>query len=249
MVDSIKRFPTTQEIKASMETAGATIEGAEYLASRVRELATKSKFLSKNPELKENIIAAVDKFVDYVRFKLTVNGQPWSGQQVETSDLKNMQNNLAEAAVKEMAGKVSDVKVDYAISADGHYVRGYSSSNGAVSPETVSNLDKVFNAWLASKDHVIKGGFIYHVDDKVQNESTKISPEEIKKLMDEGGLKDYMANKGITIQARERDYPGEEKTAEITKDADLAVKVVDKVNEAEGLDRPDADTGPGVSAH
>lgn len=182
-----KRFPTTQEIKSSMETAGATIEGAEYLASRVRELATKSKFLAKNPELKENIIAAVDKFVDYVRFKLTVNGQPWSGQEIETSDLKNMQNNLAEAAVKQMAGKVSDVKVDYAISADGHYVRGYSASDGAVEPETVSNLDKVFNAWLASKDYVIKGGFIYHANDQVQNEKTRVGPETIKKLMDEGG--------------------------------------------------------------
>ncbi|MDR3504129.1 MAG: hypothetical protein P4L79_16295 [Legionella sp.] len=245
----IKRFPTTEEIKSSMETAGATIEGAEYLASRVRELATKSKFLGKNPELKENIIAAVDKFVDYVRFKLTVNGQPWSGQQVETSDLKNMQNNLAEAAVKEMAGKVSDVKVDYAISADGHYVRGYSSSDGGVAPETVSNLDKVFNAWLASNDCVIKGGFIFKANDPVQNEKTRVSPEEIKKLMDEGGLEEYMANKGIKIQTRERNYPGEEKAAEITKDAEHAVETVTKVNKEEDLEGPEADTGPGVSAH
>ncbi|CAM4506306.1 MAG: hypothetical protein LEGION0403_FIIPPAGN_02580 [Legionella sp.] len=243
-----KRFPTTQEIKSSMETAGATIEGAEYLASRVRDLATKSKFLAKNPELKENIIAAVDKFVDYVRFKLTVNGQPWSGQEVETSDLKNMQANLADAAVKEMAGKVSDIKVDYAVSADGHYIRGYSSSDGAVSPETVSNLDKVFNAWLASKDHVIKGGFIYHVDDKVQSEGTRVTQEEIKALMDEGGLKDYMANKGITLQTRERDYPGESKAAEALKDAEVAVEVVAKANQDEGLEGPEADTGPGVSA-
>ncbi|WP_058533996.1 hypothetical protein [Legionella saoudiensis] len=247
MVD--KRFPTTEEIKSSMETAGATIEGAEYLASRVRELATKSKFLSKNPELKDNIIAAVDKFVDYVRFKLTVNGQPWSGQQVETSDLKNMQNNLAEAAVKEMAGKVSDVRVDYAISADGHYVRGYSSSDGAVPPETVSNLDKVFNAWLASKDYVIKGGYIYNANDQVQSEKTRISPEEVKKLMDEGGLKEYMADKGINIQTRERNYPGEEKAAEIKKDAEHAVEVVAKANQDEGLEGPEVDTGPGVSAH
>ncbi|USQ14006.1 hypothetical protein J2N86_01270 [Legionella lytica] len=243
------RFPTTQEVKSAMETAGTTIDGAEYLASRVRDLATKSKFLSKNPELKENIIAAVDKFADYVRFKLTVNGQPWSGQQLETSDLKNMQNNLADAAVREMAGKVSDIKVDYAVSAGGHYVRGYSSSDGAVPPETVGTLDKVFNAWLASKDHVIKGGFIYHIDDKVQNESTRISQDEIQKLMDEGGLKDYMANKGITIQTRERNYPGEEKAAEVAKDAEHAVEVVAKVNAEEGLEGPEADTGPGVSAH
>ncbi|MFJ1269739.1 hypothetical protein ACD661_14335 [Legionella lytica] len=244
-----QRFPTTQEIKPAMETAGATIEGAEYLSSRVSDLASKSKFLAKNPELKDNIIAAVEKFVDYVRFKLTVNGQPWSGQEVETSDLKNMQANLADAAVKEMAGKVSDIKVDYAISAQGHYIRGYSSSEGAVSPDTVNNLDKVFNAWLASKDHVIKGGFIYPMDAKEQNEGTRATPEQIKKLMDEGGLKDYMANKGITLQTKERDYPGETKAVEAEKEAEFAVGRVAKINEDEGLEGPEADTGHGVSAH
>lgn len=242
------RFPTTDEIKVSMETAGSSVEGAEYLASRVRDLADRSKYLSKNPELKENIIAAVDKYVDYVRFKLMANGQPWSGQQVETSDLKNMQNNIAAAAAKELSGKLTDVKIDYAVSEKGHYVRGYSSSSREVGPETVSNLDKIFNAWLATKDYVIKGGFIYNAKDTVQNESTRINPETIKEMMKEGGLEAFMTEKGVNAQTRERAYPGEEQQAQVKHDAEVAVeRAKSYAEEAEGPDvEPENDVSAGI---
>lgn len=240
------RFPTTDEIGVAMELAGSTIEGAEYLAFRIRELADKSNELNKNSGLKNNIIAAVDKYVEYVKFKLTANGQPWSGQEIEVSDLKNMQNNIAAAAVKELSGELADLKIDYAVSSEGHYVRGYSSDNGGVSVDTVSNLDKIFNAWLAAKDYVIKDGFIYNAQDMVQSEHTRVNADIIKQLIADGGLKEFMTAKGISnIEVRERPYPGEEKVVQAKQDAEAAVKDVQRyANEDEG---PEANVGAGVS--
>lgn len=210
----ISRFPSTTEIQSAMEMAGASIEGAEYLLSRIKVLADNSKLLSKSPELKANVIAAVEQFAAYVKLKLTANGQPWSGQQVETSDLKNMQKNIAASAVKELAGKLTDVKLDYAVSAEGHYVRGYSADSGALDSQAVESLDQLFNAWLASKDYIIKGGYLYNANDSVQDENTRVSADVVKKLMAEGGLSEFMEAKGFNTLTKARDYPGEQVQAQ-----------------------------------
>lgn len=240
------RFPSTTEIKSAMEMAGASIEGTEYLVSRIKTLADNSKLLSKSPELRANVIAAIEQFAEYVKFKLTANGQPWSGQQVETSDLKNMQKNIAASAVKELAGKLTDVKLDYAVSAQGHYVRGYSAGSGALDSKSVESLDQLFNAWLASKDYIIKGGYLYNANDSVQGENTRIGADVVKKLMAEGGLQEFMEAKGFNASMNARDYPGEQVQAK--QDVESAVQQTSRVAEeqapgVEAEEAPSAGTG------
>lgn len=238
------RFPSTTEIKSAMEMAGGSIEGTEYLVSRIKKLADSSKLLSKSPELKANVIAAIEQFAEYVKFKLTANGQPWSGQRVESSDLKNMQKNIAESAVKELTGKLTSVKLDYAVSEKGHYVRGYSADSGALDSKSVESLDQLFNAWLASKDYIIKGGFLYNANDSVQSENTRISPDVVKKLMAEGGLAEFMAEKGFNASMKVRDYPGEQKETQAKQKVESAVEQASRVSEER---EPDVEPASRVS--
>ncbi|MGC1181521.1 hypothetical protein [Legionella sp.] len=226
----LSRFPSTNEIKSAMEMAGSTIEGAEYLAFRVKDLADNAKFLNKSPELKKNIISAIEKFVEYDKFKLTVTNQPWSGQYVEASSLINMQKNMAASAAKELVGKLTEVKLDYALSENGHYVRGYSSNNEVLDSDSVASLDMLFNAWLASKDYIIKGGYLYNVNDTTQNENTRINANVVKNLMAEGGLQEFMAEKGIHAVMNPREYPEEQKEAQAQYDVDAAIKEVTQVS-------------------
>lgn len=216
------RFPATKEITSAMEMA-VSIEAAQYLAERVTKLANESKFLNKSPELKANIIAAIQKFADYMTFKLTTNGQPWSGQQVESSSLKNMQRNIADYATKELSGKVSDVKLDYAVSNDGHYVRAYSSSNGALDSQSVASMDQLLNAWFAENDYVVKGGYLYRSNDTVQNESTRASPEVVKNLLSSGGLQTYLEEKGFNATMKEREYPSQRKETQAKQEVTSAM--------------------------
>ncbi|EHL30769.1 hypothetical protein [Legionella drancourtii] len=244
------RFPSTTEIKSAMEMAGSSIEGTEYLVSRIKKLAENSKLLSKSPELKANVIAAIEQFAEYVKFKLTTHGQPWSGQRIETSDLKNMQKNIAESAAKELTGKLSEVKLDYAVSEKGHYVRGYSSNNGALDSKSVESLDKLFNAWLASKDYVIKGGYLYSANDSVQGENMRISADVVKKLMAEGGLQEFMAEKGFNTSMKARDYPGEQKEAQAQQEVEYAVEQANRVSEERAPDVvPEEAPNAGVGRH
>lgn len=249
-IASSSRFPTTDEIKEAMEMAGASIEGAQYLAARVKNLAANSKFMNKSPELRDNIIAAVDKFVEYVEFKLTANGQPWSGQQVETSDLRNMQENIAEAAAKELSGKLTDVRLDYAVSEKGHFVRGYAAGKGALNPEEAETIDKFFNGWLASEGYKIKAGFLYNINAETVEEN-RISEDVVKEKIADGSLEKYMAEKGVNATLRTRDYPGAPKEARVKREVEAAVDkaATARVTEEPSVPEVEPETPQAGSSH
>lgn len=223
VITAMTRFPTTTEIKSAMEMASGSVEAAEYLNAQVKKLAEQSKFLAKNPELKAKVINAMQQFSDYVSFKNTVQGQPWAGQSVEVSEHKNFQNNLADEAIKQVTNKTQNIRMDYAIDEKGHYVRGYSANGEMVSSEAASALDRVFNAWLANNNLVIKGGFIYPTDAS-QIESNRLSAEQVRALISEKGLTSFMEQKGIQVEMKLREYPGARKEAQTKQDVTAAVQ-------------------------
>ncbi len=227
------RFPTSSELKDAMEIAGSSVEAAEYLAQRVNELAENSKVLKKSPDLKQNVLSAVTRFVDYVKFKFLTKEQPWAGQSVETSHMKNMQQNLAEEALNDLDEELTEVRMDYAVSEAGHYVRGYSSENGALEPEAVSAVDKLFNAWLASKNYLIKGGYLYPADSTAQEVSNRLNAETVKNLLADGTLNEYMEQQGIDLDMHTREYPGEQKEAEAKQQVQAAVERAEQAASAE----------------
>lgn len=215
------RFPTIQEIKMAMELAGSTIDGAEYLNTRIKSYAEKLPL-----EVKREVTSALDSFVESVKFKLTAHGQPWSGQQIEVSDFKNMQKNIADSAAKELHGKLTDIRLDYAVNEKGHYIRGYTADSGAMDSESVNALDNLFNAWLATKDYLVKDGYLYNANDLTQDEQNRINPDEIKELMAEGGLQEFMASKGINAVTYLQDYPGKQEEKQAKESLESALEKV-----------------------
>jgi hypothetical protein len=243
-ISTIARFPSTSEIRLGMGMANSK-EGADYLEQRLNELADQSKFMSKSPEVKEHVISAVKQFVHYTDLTYTVNEDFWSGEHVETSKSKNMHKNLAAVSVKELEDKVTDLRFDYAVSQDGHYVRRYISKGQALDYKSVADLDEVFNAWLTSKDYMVKDGYL----SKTSDQKTSLGQDEVKKLLVEEGLKEFLEKKGFNVAIKECSYPGEEKLAKAKQEvASAAVEGVSKATkqsktvEAEPEEAPQAGT-------
>ncbi|MFT4060058.1 MAG: hypothetical protein QM652_10995 [Legionella sp.] len=233
-IRALGTFPSPETIQKIFNVAGLTTEGAWYAHGRITKSADNATCFVKEPGLKKDVLDATARFAEHIELKLTPNGNPHRGQYIETSDQKNLQKNIAEAAAKDLADKLSEeIKLDYAVSEAGHYVRGYSSSNGALDSHFVDSLDKLFNAWLISKDYIIKDGFIYNANDKVQSENTRIDPEIIKQLLEDGGLEEFMLNKGVKAKLRVRDYPGERTEAEKKQEVTSTLKRVEAARVAE----------------
>lgn len=227
-VTTSSRFPSTSEIKEAMVTAGTTIEGADYLVNRVKALADNSKFMSKHPELRDNVIAAVEKFAEYVTFKLTSNAQPWSAQQPETSDFKNMQKNMAEAATEKLGGRLADVKIYYDVSDQGQYTRAYRSSKGALDDNETEVLDNQFSSWLATKGehgYVVKGGYLYDSSTKNFNEDERLSEAQVKEMLADGSLTQHL-EKELVDSVSLQHYSGAQKEARVKQDVEAAIEQI-----------------------
>ncbi len=150
------QFPAIAQIKVAMESAGTSIKAAEYLQSRIQKIADNIKAINKSPELREkadNVLAAVAKFTDYVRFKLSSSDQPWKGEKIASTEEENILKNIASAAFKGMEGKLTNIQLDYAVSEKGHFMRGYSKDGAVLDDDSVKIMDKLFNGWLAEKGY------------------------------------------------------------------------------------------------
>lgn len=215
-----------------LEVAGGHPEAAQYALKQLEAIAERVlKNVKTTQELRDYIGAAmpaVKKFVEYVGFKFAINSQPWSGQKVEVSDVKNIQENMAQDALKNLSDKPMNIRLDYAINQQGNYVRGYSESGVVLKSETVDALDKLFNAWLAGKGYLIKSGYLYNANEAAgQEEKDRIKADVVTALMAEGGLEKYMARQGINVTMTKRNYPGSENTVQLKQEAQAAVSKSD----------------------
>lgn len=246
VVSAGSRLPNTDDIKAAMEVAGKSIEGAEYLVDQVTLCAQNAKSLRKTPELRDNIINAVQRFAELIKFKFLTKGQPWAGDRVETSKDKNLQNNIADAALKDLndaaGNRLPQVVINFAVGKDGHYKRAYTSDKAEINNDKTSALDKIFSAWLASKDLLIKDGFIFNANDQGQKPGTNLAKDEVKTLLADDSLKQFMADKDIKAECKERDYPGEKKEQKISRNASNAIEQLN--NKAAPEPNNDEPSGP-----
>lgn len=220
-------FPTSEAFGLCMETANSR-GGAKYLGQQTDKYLNAAKIPT---EMKNNIKGAMDNFVEKRVLQFSMNGDPWSGQKVNYATEMNMQLNAAEQAIKALNGKLTNVKFDFAVSNAGSYVRGYSSGNGPLDSESVTSLDKLVNAWLATKDggYIVKDGFLYNAMDKVQGENNRINPEKVRELLASSGLQEYLSGKGFDVKMKERAYPGETKEAQVKQDL---ISAANKANSA-----------------
>ncbi|MBI2785940.1 MAG: hypothetical protein HYX60_06405 [Legionella longbeachae] len=234
-------LPAQTELLKAMQTSD-TSEGAQYLSARIHQLVESSKHLNR-PEIIETakkVVAAVDEYAQFVEFRHASRSQLWSGQAPEVSSFKNMQMGIAEQALSKIGSK--DVRFDFAISQDGHFVRGYASPDKdapPMEPTEVQSLDRLFNAWLAEDYQIAtENGYFYKTDSEgnlLKNQ--KMSMAEVDEIMANSAkeFKDYLHEKGgIELTGKQREYPGEQRLDELRRAA--ANKAAERVKETMKMD-------------
>lgn len=251
-----KALPPREDLLKAMQTAENTAKSAQYLRQQVHQVVKNSILLNKKPEsqaLAQQVLKAVDEYTQFVEYKFSQDSQIWSGQKPKPA-LTLIQSRIAEDAIAALSKKnFPSIRFDFAISKEGHFVRGYASTESGAPPleeGTVDALDRLFNAWLANEHRVVtKDGYFYQ--NNPGGNQIKLTVEEVEALMADSAkeFKEYLKQSGVQTElvSRQREYPGEHRLEEIKKAA--AQKAVERViEEAEREEeRPEQpqNVGPG----
>ncbi|KTC86268.1 hypothetical protein [Legionella cincinnatiensis] len=234
-------LPPKPELLKAMQNAEKSPELARYLKERVHDIVENSRFYKKSPEAMEaakEVEKAIDEFVQFVEYKFSQRGQIWLGDLPETSSFKNMQTGIAEKAISNLVEKnYEGIRFDFAISQDGHFVRGYAApgTDAPLEESTVESLDQLFNAWLAKKYQIAtEDGYLFKTDDK-GNHIRKLTVDEVEQLLADSAkdFRDYVRESNVSTEliTRQREYPGEQRLEEKRTRA-AAKKAVEQVIEA-----------------
>lgn len=227
----VKTLPSNlkETLLNAMSVAESSIEAAEYLVTQFKQLLIRAKMLDKCGD----ILKKVEEFAKYTTFKLRSSAQPWYGQSVESSSFKNMQNNIAMDAVKnlgELGIEAKDVIFDFAVNDHtSEFLRGCS-----VDEKALTTFDKLFNAWLAEKNLISVGSTLYEItaDGQIkldgQGKQVKANPAQVKQLINdpEQGFAKYMEGKGIKITCREQGYPTVQKGVQVQQAVREAIEAI-----------------------
>ena len=227
VLSSKRQPPRVAQLRQAMEVAAGTLPGANYLVKQVTYIVNNLKELKSKPELREKLISVAKEFEAFIRMKFDKFEQQWRGEQVAPTVNENVQKAEARTTMTALAGELNNVKVDYAVSSDGHYVRGYSIDRKELPKASQDALDLVFYNWLATKGYQYDKGYIYPSETQGRTPQDRVSASELESLLaDKGstGLDQYMQKQGATNLAREQhDYPSDEKEAELKQEIESAV--------------------------
>lgn len=229
--------PVTGQIQKAMEVAETSVEAADYLVTRFTEILTQAR-LSDKPE-GQGMLARVEDYAKYVKFKLNSSAQPWFGEAAPTTGFKIMQENLAKdaAIVFKDAAIDGNLRLDFAVSDKCEFIRGYSVDGKALPSQAVEQLDKLFNAFLAESGYVGKGGVLYQADEKGEILANQGSLEEHSQNMRElikNDFADYLQDKEIPLSIYQQTYLDQTQEKQVKKTVTAAVEsVVESSQKAE----------------
>jgi hypothetical protein len=220
------------ELLKAMQVANS-IEGAQYLRDGVRSIVSRSRHINSSPELQKvgaDVVKAVDEFAKFIEFKFTASNDPWAGEKPKSS-LANMQEGIAQEALGKLDQQ--NFRFDFAISKDGHFVRGYAPPEGGqpLTSETIDSLDRLFNAWLADKYQIItEDGFLFEPD-PATGKPVRCSVERVEEIMGNSAedFSEYLLKNNIGLFSRHREYPGEHRLEQALKEK--AEKQMERVEE------------------
>ncbi|KTD70919.1 hypothetical protein [Legionella tucsonensis] len=227
-------LPPREDILKTMQTGETTPEGAQYIRERVHQIVENSKWINRNPEAiatGKEVLKVVDEYAKFVEYKFSQDSQIWKGQDPKPA-LVLMQSRIAEEAIDALSKKnFPSIRFDFAISEEGHFVRGYASTEKEAPPlevGTIDALDRLFNAWLANEHRVVTKEGNFYKNNPGGNQ-IKLTAEEVEALMADSAkeFKEYLKKSGVESElvSRQREYPGEHRLEEIKKAA--AQKAVD----------------------
>lgn len=209
-----KRLPEKKELLDAMKVGETSIEAAEYLAVRVKQIFSEANLPG---HVVKEIVDKVNEYAQLVSFKLMNGSGIWSGQMNESTDFRNMQKNIAEEAARNISGLINGrLRLDIAINGVAQLLRGYSVDGKPIDAQTVDQLDKLFNAWLAENGWISKGSTIYEssLDGEIKKDSqgkeVKADSEKVKNLLNdkEEGFARFLEKKGVDgLMIQQQAYP------------------------------------------
>lgn len=201
-------LPNADAITKCMNLS-TTPEAAEYLKNSATELYVNAGL--SNDESIKDVLEILRAHEDYITLT-SDNRNTWAGKPPATV-FEKRQEDLAAQASKIIGEKVSNVRLDFAISEDSQLLRGYSSNGEALHESDVAAMDKLFNACLAANNMISKDGTIYkgiktgEIQKDANGELVKADPKDVKATID--GFERYVqkTNKSAQITIEEQAYP------------------------------------------
>ncbi|KTC85497.1 MULTISPECIES: hypothetical protein [Legionella] len=203
--------PGVDAIENAMELARFNSETADYLVGSFK----KSMFnLGKSMiERSKGMLKKLENFRDFVFLQNDSKGGAWAGKPVKT-DFKNFQQNVADKAAEEFTTAVTNpVKIDFAVSNESEFIRGFSADGKKLSKDSAKPLDTLLKAFLAENDLVDKKSVLYQANDKgvinqIDGVPQKADPQDARDTI-EDGLPDYLDDRGITVTVKSHTHPAD----------------------------------------
>jgi hypothetical protein len=209
-------IPSAEALQQCKEVATTSMAASYFLSQFEKRLIETGKMEEGNVAL-----AHIREFAQTVTLQREIKHDPWSGKIGPLTDFHNLQRNLAEEAAEMVVAKIQgQIIMDYAINDNSQFIRGYSAAGRPMDEESVQNMDKLFNAWLAENNKISKGSTLYESDERgqilrnAQGENIKADSQEIKQMIvDESkGFSQFLRqfnkedNQEINMTARQQAY-------------------------------------------
>jgi hypothetical protein len=197
-----------------------TTEAAAYAYKETVQVFTKAKLIDQDAIRKVvDIVGTHASNVESLHNKSSNN--LWLGKQLPT-DFETIQRQSAveaDEAIKNLLGAkaIDNLTLDFAVSNDSDLLRGYTANGEPLDQDLVSAMDKSFNAWLAERGLVSKGGVIYEgtkdglpkqdEQGKLLRANSALLREQI--MSDKEGFKPYVDkhHQSTQLTIQEQSYP------------------------------------------
>lgn len=191
-----------------------TPEAIDYALTRVTLYLKNHNLLDKAQDL----IALLEQHAKHIGYQFRAS-KAWSGEPVESSEYKRLHAGIAQDEAKALASLgdiAADIEYGFSFDDKARFLRAYTQAEGELSSEKMASLDKLFNAWLASKGFVNKDGIISTADD-MGKPIEPVKADEFKKLLQDtkSGYCAYLKERGIELTVVEH-------TAAALNDSEIA---------------------------
>jgi hypothetical protein len=209
------QLPNKEEILSAMEVSSLSVESARYLETRLTTIITEAKLLEPWSEVLEE----VSNFAHYTE-KLLYPGQPWfrQGRDADDPDFRKWHDIVANDAADKLKASwqgidpntIENVVIDFAISDEAQFLRGYSSGAGHdLDPDVVARYDALFIAYLEKENIESQDGVLYESTVDRHGNRVKVDPDKTRALIQntEEGFKKYLDAKGLYVDIRQQQYP------------------------------------------
>nr|HAT8715079.1 hypothetical protein [Legionella jordanis] len=217
-------LPSVEALTQCKEVA-TTVEAAFYFRDQFESKLVQAGKMDEG----KKALSHINEFAETVSMQRELKSDPWTGNVGPLTDFHNLQRNLAEKAADSLSSKIDgNIIMDYAINDNAQFIRGYAADGKALDSESVQDMDKLFNAWLAENNKISKNSVIYEADNKghilrdSSGQPVVANGPEVRGMVsnDQNGFTNFLQQfnkEGHEIAVTTRQQPFPEKKPEVTQ--------------------------------